>query len=183
MNAGGSKIGRIPNSPSEEGPRKSTNNCISCWQRSTTSSFDISSKIAKPPIISLVSAKGPSITEIFPVAARTRTPHEVGRSRPTSTIVPRAVSSSTIFFETRLQFSIHRNAGFKIFVRLSKHHESHSYSLSPKLHSNQQIIYRDFEITRFKHFLGTSGRSNKKSGVSLRTNLSTRAYYAKTQDN
>src|SRR5580658_1685369 len=61
---------------------------------STASSFDFSSKSAYPPIISLASVNGPSVTLIRPPESRTLTPAAVGSSPPLPSSVPFLIASS-----------------------------------------------------------------------------------------
>src|SRR4051812_29499024 len=62
----------------------------------TASAFESTFKIAQPPMISLLSVNGPSVTVIFPFLRRTRTPSLLGKRPPVSTSVPslRDVSTS-----------------------------------------------------------------------------------------
>src|SRR5919109_2326923 len=61
----------------------------------TASAFESVFRIAQPPITSLLSLKGPSVTVILPFASRTRTPSLLGRRPPVSTSVPSFSDFST----------------------------------------------------------------------------------------
>src|SRR5882757_3038204 len=71
--APGSNMGRTSYSPSNSGQCFRCNSINSVAIR-TASAFESAFKIAQPPITSLVSVKGPSVTVILPLASRTRTP-------------------------------------------------------------------------------------------------------------
>src|SRR5258705_3828894 len=71
---------------------------------SIISCFDSTSKTAKPPTTSLVSAKGPSITVTFPLASRTRLLIAVGASPPASNILPPFDASSLSFAMASINF-------------------------------------------------------------------------------
>src|SRR5277367_5456497 len=60
----------------------------------TASSFDFSSNSAYPPIISLASVNGPSITVTRPPESRTLAPAAVGSSPPLPSSVPALIASS-----------------------------------------------------------------------------------------
>src|SRR5882672_6603687 len=61
---------------------------------SIASCFDFSSNCAYPPITSLASVNGPSMTETFPPESRTRVLCAVGASPPLPSIVPFLTASS-----------------------------------------------------------------------------------------
>src|SRR5580658_6406616 len=54
----------------------------------TASAFDPTFRIAHPPMTSLLSENGPSVTVILPSARRTRRPSLLGSKPPVSTRVP-----------------------------------------------------------------------------------------------
>src|SRR6266850_5348345 len=83
----GSNIGRSSDSPSKPGQclRCSSMNSVAIW---IASAFESVFRIAQPPMTSLASANGPSLTVIFPLASRTRTPSLLGSRPPVSTRVP-----------------------------------------------------------------------------------------------
>src|SRR5437868_1325614 len=64
---------------------------------SIASSFDLTSKSAKPAISSLVSVKGPSVTVNFPPEYRTRAPFELGMHPSVASSTPALVISSMSF--------------------------------------------------------------------------------------
>src|SRR4029077_8370722 len=94
-NSPGSNIWRTSVSPSQPGQ------CF-LWSSmkatadSIASCLDFSSNCAKPPIISLASVKGPSITVTLPPERRTRAPCAVGLGPPFPSMVPALASSSAI---------------------------------------------------------------------------------------
>src|SRR6185503_18248775 len=59
------------------------------------SAFEAALRIAQPPITSLLSVNGPSVTVIFPFVSRTRTPSLLGKRPPVSTSVPSLSDCST----------------------------------------------------------------------------------------
>src|SRR5580704_8804704 len=61
---------------------------------STAASFDFNSNSASPPIISLASVNGPSVTVTCPPDSRTLAPAEVGSSPPLPSSVPFLIASS-----------------------------------------------------------------------------------------
>jgi len=63
----------------------------------TASAFESAFRIAQPPMTSLLSENGPSVTEILPFASRTRTPSLLGNRPPVSTRVPSLSDFSTNF--------------------------------------------------------------------------------------
>jgi hypothetical protein len=83
----GSNIGRTSDSPPNPGQyfrRNSMNSVAIRFASALGSTF----RIAQPPLTSSLSANGPSITVISPLASRTRTPSLLGNKPPTSTSVP-----------------------------------------------------------------------------------------------
>src|SRR6266404_225363 len=90
----GSNIGRTSDSPSNPGQYFRCNSINSVATR-TASAFESVSKIAQPPITSLLSVKGPSVTVILPLASRTRTPSLLGSRPPVSTRIPSLSDFST----------------------------------------------------------------------------------------
>src|SRR2546430_17127476 len=62
---------------------------------SIASAFESVFRIAQPPMTSLVSENGPSVTVILPLASRTRTPSLLGNRPPVSTRVPFLTDFST----------------------------------------------------------------------------------------
>src|SRR5207237_45308 len=64
---------------------------------SIASSFDLTSKSAKPAISSLVPVKGPSVTVNFPPEYRTRAPFELGMHPSVASSTPALVISSMSF--------------------------------------------------------------------------------------
>src|SRR5262244_1642353 len=83
----GSNIGRTSDSPSNPGQYFRCNSMNSVAIR-TASAFESVFRIAQPPITSLLSENGPSVTLILPLASRTRTPSLLGSRPPVSTRVP-----------------------------------------------------------------------------------------------
>src|ERR1700682_1732627 len=83
----GSNIGRTSDSPSKPGQyfRCNSMNSVAI---SIASAFESAFTIAQPPMISLLSENGPSVTVILPLASRTRTPSLLGSRPPVSTRVP-----------------------------------------------------------------------------------------------
>src|ERR1700692_3156962 len=61
---------------------------------STASALDFTSKTANPPITSLASEKGPSVTVSLPPVSRSRAPAALGMRPPVSTNTPALVASS-----------------------------------------------------------------------------------------
>src|SRR5207248_2241960 len=61
----------------------------------TASALEDVCRIAKPPMTSLVSENGPSVTVILPFLSRTRTPSLLGNRPPVSTSVPSFCDFST----------------------------------------------------------------------------------------
>src|ERR1700682_1670376 len=59
------------------------------------SSLEFASRMAKPPITSLDSVKGPSVTASFPPDLRTRAPRALGRQPSVATSHPAFIPSST----------------------------------------------------------------------------------------
>src|SRR5947208_7637265 len=90
----GSNIGRSSDSPSKPGQcfRCNSMNSVATW---IASAFDSVFRIAQPPMTSLLSANGPSVTVILPLASRTRTPSLLGSRPPVSTRVPFLIDVST----------------------------------------------------------------------------------------
>ena len=70
------------------------------------SAFESVWRIAQPPMTSLASVKGPSVTVIFPFASRMRAPSLLGNRPPVSTSVP-----SFNDFSTNLPIASIRAAG------------------------------------------------------------------------
>src|SRR5580704_9310899 len=70
---------------------------MKCVPISIACSFDFKSKMAKPPTSSFVSAKGPSMTDVFPPDTRMRAPCELGRRPPELTVNPALLASSPRF--------------------------------------------------------------------------------------
>src|SRR5215813_352837 len=83
----GSNIGRTSDSPSNPGQYFRCNSMNSVAIR-IASAFESVFRIAQPPITSLLSENGPSVTVILPLASRTRTPSLLGSRPPVSTRVP-----------------------------------------------------------------------------------------------
>src|SRR5256712_1330683 len=83
----GSNIGRSSDSPWKPGQyfRCNSMNSVAI---SIASAFESVFRIAQPPMTSLVSENGPSVTVILPLASRTRTPSLLGSRPPVSTRVP-----------------------------------------------------------------------------------------------
>src|SRR5712691_7637647 len=83
----GSNIGRTSDSPSKPGQyfRCSSMNSVAI---SIASALESVLRMAQPPMISLLSENGPSVTVILPLASRTRTPSLLGSRPPVSTRVP-----------------------------------------------------------------------------------------------
>src|SRR6267378_3478009 len=90
----GSNIGRTSDSPSKPGQCFRCNSMNSVAIR-IASAFESVFRIAQPPMTSLVSENGPSVTVILPLASRTRTPSLLGSRPPVSTSVPFLNDSST----------------------------------------------------------------------------------------
>src|ERR1700730_8621754 len=82
-----SNIGRTSDSPSNPGQCFWCNSMNSVAIR-TASPFESAFRIAQPPMTSLLSVNGPSVTVILPPASRTRTPSLLGSRPPVSTSVP-----------------------------------------------------------------------------------------------
>src|SRR5208337_569821 len=61
----------------------------------TASAFEFVFRIAQPPMTSLLSENGPSVTVILPLASRKRTPSLLGSRPPVSTSVPSLNDFST----------------------------------------------------------------------------------------
>src|SRR5258708_6119488 len=83
----GSNIGRTSDSPSNPGQYFRCNSMNSVAIR-IASAFESVFRIAQPPMTSLLSENGPSVTVILPLASRTRTPSLLGSRPPVSTRVP-----------------------------------------------------------------------------------------------
>src|SRR5215469_18778271 len=83
----GSNIGRTSDSPSNSGQYLRCSSMNSVAMR-TASAFESVLRIAQPPMTSLASVKGPSVTVILPLVSRTRAPSLVGSKPPVSTRVP-----------------------------------------------------------------------------------------------
>src|SRR2546426_437996 len=83
----GSNIGRNSDSPWKPGQyfRCNSMNSVAI---SIASAFESVFRIAQPPMTSLVSENGPSVTVILPLASRTRMPSLLGSRPPVSTRVP-----------------------------------------------------------------------------------------------
>src|SRR5207237_7977083 len=81
-------------SPSKPGQyfRCNSMNSVAIW---IASAFESVFRIAQPPMTSLVSENGPSVTVILPLASRTRTPSLLGSRPPVSTRVPFLIDVST----------------------------------------------------------------------------------------
>src|ERR1700730_4171312 len=90
----GSNIGRTSDSPSNPGQYFRCNSINSVAIR-TACAFESVFKIAQPPITSLASVKGPSVTVILPLVRRTRTPSLLGSRPPVSTRLPSLRDFST----------------------------------------------------------------------------------------
>src|SRR5205085_12531588 len=90
----GSNIARTSDSPSNPGQyfRCSSMNSVAIR---TASAFESAFRIAQPPITSLLSVNGPSVTVILPFASRTRAPSLLGKRPPVSTRVPSLSDFST----------------------------------------------------------------------------------------
>ncbi len=89
---------------------------------STATSLEANSNCAYPPMISLVSVNGPSVTLTFPPASRTCAPSALGPSPPLPSMVPARDSSSA-----SLAIALHQLRGGRphLFSVLDDHHESH----------------------------------------------------------
>src|SRR5438132_6409215 len=83
----GSNIGRTSDSPSKPGQYFLCNSMNSVAIR-IASAFESVFRIAQPPMTSLLSENGPSVTVILPLPSRTRTPSLLGSRPPVSTRVP-----------------------------------------------------------------------------------------------
>src|SRR5439155_9500250 len=83
----GSNIDRTSDSPSKPGQYFLCNSMNSVAIR-IASAFESVFRIAQPPMTSLLSENGPSVTVILPLPSRTRTPSLLGSSPPVSTSVP-----------------------------------------------------------------------------------------------
>src|SRR5438270_3744189 len=90
----GSNIGRTSDSPSKPGQYFRCNSMNSVAIR-IASALESVFRIAHPPMTSLLSENGPSVTVILPLASRTRTPSLLGRRPPVSTRVPSLSDFST----------------------------------------------------------------------------------------
>src|SRR5574342_1137924 len=90
----GSNIGRTSDSPSKPGQylRCSSMNSVAIR---IASAFESVFRIAQPPMTSLLSENGPSVTVTFPLASRTRTPSLLGKRPPVSMRVPSLKDFST----------------------------------------------------------------------------------------
>jgi 2-polyprenyl-6-methoxyphenol hydroxylase-like FAD-dependent oxidoreductase len=82
-----SSIGRTSDSPSKPGQ------CLRCSSMNSVAIRTTSARVsvwrtAQPPMTSLVSVNGPSVTLILPFASRTRRPSLLGSRPPVSTSVP-----------------------------------------------------------------------------------------------
>src|SRR2546428_11111926 len=83
----GSNIGRNSDSPWEPGQYWLCNSMNSVAIR-IASAFESVFRIAQPPMTSLLSENGPSVTVILPLPSRTRTPSLLGSRPPVSTREP-----------------------------------------------------------------------------------------------
>src|SRR5437868_9967976 len=90
----GSNIGRTSDSPSKPGQYFRCNSMNSVAIR-IASALESVFRIAQPPMTSLLSENGPSVTVILPLASRTRTPSLLGSRPPVSTRVPFSSDFST----------------------------------------------------------------------------------------
>src|SRR5437588_884044 len=90
----GSNIGRTSDSPSNPGQCFRCNSMNSVAIR-IASTFESVFRIAQPPMTSLLSENGPSVTVILPLASRTRAPSLLGNRPPVSTRVPFFTDFST----------------------------------------------------------------------------------------
>src|SRR5207248_3066170 len=90
----GSNIGRSSDSPSNSGQCFRCSSMNSVAMRTASALEDVC-RIAKPPMTSLVSENGPSVTVILPFLSRTRTPSLLGNRPPVSTSVPSFCDFST----------------------------------------------------------------------------------------
>src|SRR3989449_6058156 len=90
----GSNIGRNSDSPWKPGQyfRCNSMNSVAI---SIATAFESVFRIAQPPMTSLVSENGPSVTVILPLPSRTRTPSLLGSRPPVSTRVPFLTDFST----------------------------------------------------------------------------------------
>ena len=106
------------------------------------SSFEVGlAEIPNPPITSLASAKGPSITFRLPPEARMRAPLALGISPPVLEEDARLRQLGAVLGDRLHQLLLRRHARFVILVALDHHHIAHrrlSYSFAPTCSKNSQ---------------------------------------------